>query len=160
MDSSLLWRKTLGCGQWNFYIEVLDDPLDPFYGFSSTLKSLHICPILLPFPHVFNLIFSFPLLEDLSLKGRDDSWYDDDPHGPQAAIPSTSPAFTGTLEFHILGGAGNAARQLLDLPNGLHFRNLALSWGRVEDLWWITELVVRCSHTLETLDITYTFRRT
>jgi len=153
--------KRLDVDNGDLYLKALEVPLAPFYGFSPALKSLRICPILLPFPQVFDLILSFPLLEDLVLKGRDESWLnDDDPRVPQTVVPRTSPVFTGSLDFHVLGGAGHAARRLLDLPNGLHFRNLALSWGCVEDLWWITELVARCSHTLESLDITYTFRRT
>ena len=153
--------KRLDVNNDSWYLRASDVSFAPFYGFSPALKSLCTCPILLPFPQVFDLISSFPLLEDLALMGRDESWFnDDDPHGPQTVVPSTSPVFTGSFSFHILGGAGNHARQLLDLPNGLHFRNLALSWGRVEDLWWITEMVARCSHTLESLDIDYTFRRT
>ena len=48
---------------------------------------------------------------------------------------------------------GLPTRQLLDLPNGLHFQNLALSWCYEEDLSWVTELVIRCSDTLECLDV-------
>ena len=135
--------------------------LTPFRQLSPTLKSLRIGPILVPFPGLFDFILSFPLLEDLGLKGRDDMWFDgDDTHGPQTVIPSTSPPLTGSLEFHILGGAEDIARQLLELPNGLHFRELVLTWDHPTDLWWITELVERCSHTLESLDVTCTFRRT
>jgi len=143
------------------YLKASEVSLTPFYKFSPTLKSLRISPILFPFPQVFDLILSFPLLEDLALDGRNESWFHGgNLHRPQTVVPSTSPVFSGSLIFHILGGAGNPAGQLLDLPNGLHFRNIALSWGRVEDLWWITELVEKCSHTLESLDIDYTFRRT
>jgi len=145
------------------FLKPLEISLTPFHRFSPTLKSFRICPILFPFPQVFDLIHSYPLLEDLTMDGRDESWfnpYDEDPHRPQPVLPSTSPVFTGSLEFHISGGAVNAARRLLDLPNGLHFRSLALTWGRVEDLWWITEFVARCSRALESLDITYIFRRT
>ena len=113
-------------------------------------------PILLPYPGLFDFILSFPLLEDLGLTGYDDSQFnDDDPHGPQNIIPSTSPPLTGSLHFHLRG-----VRQLLDLPDGLHFKSLTLSWVREADLWWITELVTRCSHSLEFLDIFCTLHRT
>jgi len=134
--------------------------LAPFFKFSPSLNSLRIRHIVLPFPQVFDLIPSSPLLEDLGLKGRNESRFnEDDPYRPQTVVSPTSPVFTGTLEFHILGGAGNAARRLMDLPNGLHFRNLALTWDCKEDHWWITELVAKCSHTLQSLDITCLFRR-
>jgi len=151
--------KRLNLDNGDQYLKFSVASLIPFHGFSPALKSLRISPIFIPFPEVFDLIFSFPLLEDLALKGHDESWLGDDPDGPQAIVPSTSPAFTGSLDFHIFGGAGSAARQLLDLPNGLHFRKLALSCDRVQDIWWITEFLTRCSHTLESLDI-HTLRRT
>ena len=40
-----------------------------------------------------------------------------------------------------------------DLPNGLHFQKLALAWRSKEDLRWVTGLIVRCSDTLEYLDV-------
>ena len=153
--------KCLDTDNGDQFLEVFEVSLAPFYNFSPTLKSLRISPIHFPFPQVFDLIFSFPLLEDLSLKGYDQLWLVDlDPNGPQTAIPSTSPVFTGSLDFHVLGGGMKAARPLLNLPNGLHFRNLALSWDCRDDFQRITEFVTRCSHTLESIDITYTFRST
>jgi len=47
--------------------------LAPLYNFSPSLKSLCVGPILLPYPQVFNLIRSFPFLEDLNLTGYVDS---------------------------------------------------------------------------------------
>jgi len=133
--------------------------LTPFHNFSSALKSLHVDPIHFHYPRLSNLVRSFPLLENLSLAGRYMARFDDDhPHGPQTVIPSTSPPLSGNLNFHVSGGAGKVARQLLDLPNGLHFQHLALSWDPAEDVWWITELVVLCSHSLESLDIISTLR--
>ena len=134
--------------------------LTPFHKFSPTLKSFRMGPIFLPYPRLFDIICSFPLLEDLSLRGHDVSWVgDNNPYGPQTVIPSTSPALTGSLDFHIPGGVGVTAHQLLELPNGVHFRKLVLSWAHKKDFSWIAELVVRCSHTLESLDVTQTSRR-
>ena len=137
------------------YIEACRVSLAPCHKFSPTLKSLRVGPILLPYPGFFDFICSFPLLEDLKLTGRDDPRVEDsNPHGPQAVAPSTSPVFTGSLDFQVCGGAGRTVRRLLELPNGLHFRKLVLSWD--QDLRWIAELVVMCSHTLESLAITDT----
>jgi len=128
--------------------------LSPFRELSPTLKSLHLGPILLPYPGLFDFILSFPLLEDLALTGFSDSQFNGDgPHRQRTVIPPTSPPLTGTLGFYLHGGAGNVARQLLDLPNGLHFRRLGFSRSHETDLWWIVELVTMCSHTLESLDV-------
>jgi len=143
------------------YLRAVDVSLAPFHKFSPTLNSLRVGPALFPFLGIFDLVCSFPLLEDLNLAGHTDPWFnDEDPDAPQIVIPSTSPVFTGSLDLHVRGGAGRTARQLLELPNGLHFQRFALSWDHKTDLWWIAELVVRCSHSLETLDVTHTFRRT
>ena len=136
------------------YIRASGDSLAPLYGISPSLKSLRVGPVALPNPQVFDLICSFPLLEDLTLTGYDPLARGDYPGMPQA----NSPALTGSLGLHIEGGAESTARQLLELPNGLHFRKLALSWGWGKDLWWIKELVVMCSHTLESLDISHNLR--
>ena len=137
------------------------DSFDPFHRFAPTLKSLRMCPVRPPCPRVFNLICSFPLLEDLALEGRSGLYGNNgDSHGPRTIVPSTSPPLTGSLDLAILEGVGSAARQLLDFPNGLHFRKLIFLWDRMEDLQWVTELVATCSHSLESLDITYSFRRT
>ena len=135
--------------------------LTPFYQFAPTLKSLRVGPLLFPCPQLFALICSFPLLEDLSLRGVSPS-HDDDSHGMRTiySYPGTSPSLTGSLDLAILGGAGSVARLLLGLSSGLHFRKITFTWDRKEDRRWITELVASCSHTLESLDITYAFRRT
>jgi len=128
--------------------------LTPFHNFSPTLKSLRMCPIAFPCPQLFDLVLSSPLLEDLTLTGHDDSFgNEDESHGLQTVLPSTSPPLTGSLDLNIFGGMGNTVRQLLDLPNGLHFRSLAFSWHCEADLPWTTQLVELCSDTLECLDI-------
>ena len=128
--------------------------LAPFHNFSSTLKSLCMQFLILPYPQIFNLVHSSPLLEDLALFGLSPSSNDGgDFQGQQAAIPFTSLAFTGCLELHIRRGIGHPARRLLDLPGGLRFRKLALSWFQEDDLRWITEFVGRCTDTLECIDL-------
>ena len=138
-------------GAWYLNTPVVS--LAPFHNFSSTLKSLRLCPIAFPCPELFDLVCSSPLLEDLTITGRDESSGSDDFHGSQTVVPSTSPPLAGSLGLNIFGGMGNTACRLLNLPNGLHFRKLAFSWHSKEDLPWIMELVVRCSDTLECLDV-------
>jgi hypothetical protein len=81
--------------------------------------------------HVFDLICSFPLLEDLSVIVFDNGSIDNDEgfDGRSTAIqPSSLPAFTGTLELDP-GGTRTIFYQLLSLPSGLHFRKLDLTWN-------------------------------
>lgn len=110
-------------------------PLTPFHGFSSTLKSFCVDPIILPSPQLFHLIRSSPLLEDLTVVGRDGSSSDDNslPRLP-SGVPSISPPLSGSLDLTILRGMGNTVHQLLDLPNGLRFRNLRFWGDHKEDL--------------------------
>ena len=103
--------------------------------------------LLLPRPQVFNLIHSL-LLEDLALIGQDDEL-----DKPPIVVPFTSPAFTGTLELVLYQGMVHTARRLLDLPNGLRFREPKLSWCDEEDLRLVVRLVVVCSGTLECLEL-------
>jgi len=128
--------------------------LAPFHNFSPTLKSLRVDSVVLQCPQVFDLVCSFPLLEDLTLLGDDQPLDDDnDSHGPRTVVPSTSPPLTGSLELTMLLGMGNVTRRLLDLPNGLHFRELVFWWFYEMDLSSMMELVARCSDTLECLDV-------
>ena len=130
--------------------------LTPYHGFSPTLKSLRVFFNTLPNPQIPDLISTLPILENMSLVTNgfdiDDVFSFDAP--PTVAQPSTSPPFTGSLDLTLFGGMGPVTRRLLDLPNGLHFREFALSWLREEDLQWIIALIAGCSHTLERLFIT------
>ena len=112
-------------------------------GLSPTLKSLHLCngPLL----GIFDLICSFPLLEDLSLHhcgfgDEIDRW------NP----PSTSPKLTGTLS---LGGANiYLANGLLRFPSGLHFSRITIL-RCPENTESTMELISKCSDTLESLRV-------
>ena len=123
-----------------------DDQLSlaPFHGLSPTLKSLRLTATSL---EVLDLICSFPLLEDLALvsfhQGND-----------ARNTPSTSPKLTGSLELSSFGGIRPAARRLLDLPNSLRFTKITV-WCLSEDAESTTDLVSRCSDTLESLTISY-----
>ena len=124
--------------------------LVPFHGLSPTIRSLRLQLDQVQPSEVFGLVCSFPLLEDLTLTafnfwGRVDGW----------ALPSTSPRLTGSLWLHTAdGGTSNIMRRLLDLPNGPNFKKIELSC--VDDgigSTLTTDLVSRCSDTLESLDV-------
>ena len=121
----------------------------PFHRFSHSVKSLQVTGSFLLRPQTLRLIYSLHLLENLALNGKCVT----DWGLPPPADPSTSPALTGTLEL-ALDGIGTFARRLLELPNGLHFRKLVLTYSYNGDLPWIQKLVATCSGTLECLDVT------
>ena len=129
--------------------------LTPFLGFSPVLKSLLVDSFTLPPSHLFDLILSFPLLEDLTVIRCHDVPTDEanDPAGLPIATQPTSPPMTGSLTLPQRGGLGSVARWLLSLPGGIHFRRLALSlWGGEDDLL-ARALVKECSHNLKSLEL-------
>ena len=136
--------------------DTLEDPetsLVPFHKFSLALKSLNVDLMTLPCSQFFKLVYSFPLLEDLSVicQFLDD---DDDPRALRAVLPSSSPPFTGSLKLTLPSGSESMARQLLDLSGGLCFRTLDLLWNTEEDTQWVRGLVSACSNTVESLIVT------
>jgi hypothetical protein len=116
--------------------------LDPFHGLSPTLRSLRLTS---SSPDLFDLICSFPLLEDLTLISPSygsDVW----------STPPTSPKLTGSLNLTNFEGISPVVRRLLDLPGGLHFAKVAVA-SIDADAGLTTDLVARCSDTLESLSI-------
>ena len=88
----------------------------PFHGFSSMIKSRTLDYIFHPCSPIFNLICSFPHLEDLSVGTLYESYRDDDLHDQLVATPpSSSPAFTGLLDLSVAGGMHRIAYELLSL---------------------------------------------
>jgi len=131
-------------------------PLVAFHGFSPVIKSLYLMFTLLPPSHIFDLILSFPLLEDLSLTTFGGPAYNDDnPGWLPTARPSSPPILTGTLALFLMKGTELVTRRLLSLPGGIHFRKLTWTWFHEEDLPLIMGLVEVCSDTLESLSVTY-----
>ena len=121
----------------------------PFHGLSPILKSLDLSEVHGSMSEIIGLICSFPLLEDLLfspeiLKTNTDGW----------AAPPTSPKLTGSL---LLGGRNHSiVRELLNLPDGLHFSKIRVEWYiRDNDPGIVMDLVSRCSDTLETLYLRY-----
>ena len=120
-------------------------PLIPFHGLAPTIRSLRLTSTSF---EVFDLICSFPLLEDLALvlltTGDADGW----------TAPSTSPKLTGSLELIMnTGGIRSVVRRLLDFPDGLRFVEITVSCIGEEDARSATDLVLRCFDTLEALAI-------
>jgi hypothetical protein len=122
--------------------------LVPLHGFSTAIRSLRLAFTRLPNSEVFDLICSFPLLEDLSLFSgttmrRDQTWNK----------PSISPRFTGSLELRLYDGTQPIIDPLLELPNGLHFTRITVPWLSEQDVGLMADLVSGCSDTLESLRI-------
>jgi len=138
-----------------FHPGTLAASLPPFHGFSP-IKSLYVDLFVVPSPQVFDLILSFPLLEDLTVRACvRPANYGDGSDGLLTAVqPSSSPAFSGTLKLSMVGGIRPIAHRLLSLPGSINFRGLTLKWDEEEDILLTVALVKRCSHTLESVDIT------
>ena len=119
--------------------------LIPFHGLLPIRSLSLICTTC----DVSDLIRSFPLLEDLWLctffPARD---------AGRRNIPLTSPKLTGTLNLSTLEGIHLITRQLLDLPGGLRFSEIDTPFSH-ENAKGLTDLVSRCSDTLEFLTIRY-----
>ena len=129
-----------------------------FYGFSPVITSLRMKMVPLTFPRFFDLVLSFPLLEDLDMIDCSDVPIDDDGNSEvlsmSTAVQSSSlPMFTGSLNLYLKGGMGPIVRRLLALVDGVHFRKLSLSWTSEEDIPLTMALMERCSRTLEYLYI-------
>jgi len=131
-----------------------------FHGISPVLKSLRVGSGLFPSSQLFDLIFSFPLLEDLSIT---DCYHHTVDFGKgfgelsTRARPSSSPMFSGSLELELTrrGGMEPIGHRLLPALGDMHFRKLILKSSYEEDIPLMTKLVEKCSHTLKSLDITH-----
>ena len=120
--------------------------LAPLHRILPILKSLLLSYSYFPPWEVLDLICSFPLLEDLSVRSNGtvssaNTWN----------IPLISPRFTGSLR---LDYETSVARRLFDLSNGLHFSKITLVFP-MQDIELTRDLVLRCSETMESLRIDY-----
>jgi hypothetical protein len=157
----------LGIGTYplDFDFNESSTPLVSFHGFSPVLKSLRITVFALPSSQIFNLILSFPLLEDLVMVTHrempgDNGDGSEEEEMPAVTQPSSSPRLTGSLHLYLSGGMEPLARRLSSLPGGIHFRKLILTWLDEKDPSTTTALVEGCSHTLESLNIACRLRGT
>ena len=144
----------LGLGRGSRYTDGSTTSLLPFHGLSPAIKSLRVNFHSLPSSLVFDLILSFPLLEDLKVLTRDESIDDCNGSRPPSTVvqPSGQP-MTGSLELSQWGGMGFITSRLLSLPGGIHFRKLVLTWSRGEDISSTMSLVEGCSHSVEYLEV-------
>ena len=129
------------------------ESLPLFRGFSPVIRSIHIFSSDFSFSHSLNLIYSFPLLEDLSVIGRSVDNGDTSDTQPTFTQPSKPPVLTGCLHLHIETGIHLIISALLSLPSGPHFRQLKFTWGCDKDFSFTAALVEKCHHTLESLSI-------
>ena len=118
--------------------------LVPFHGLSSTVRSLHLSTTTI---EDFNLVCSFPLLEDLAFyysgpEGDPDGW----------TAPLRSPKLTGFIDLGTNGVVRAVIRRLLDFPDCLHLANIKML-SLEKDFDSATKLVSRCSSTLKFLAI-------
>jgi len=130
------------------HLDINRHPFAPLHGLSPTVKSLRLALSRPRLSEVFDLMCSFPLLEDFSFLFYN---YEDDLEGWTA--PSTSPRLTGSFKLRSLLGIGPIPRRLLDLPNGLNFTRAILACDKETDFKLVTDLVEGCSNTLESLSI-------
>ena len=142
-------------------VYVWADGLTYLHAFSPAVKSLRVNFSNLPFPHFFDLILSFPLLEDLTVIdcSHDEESIDnggDTSDGLSTVVrPANLPTFAGSLKLLMRNGMGPIVHRLLPLPSGIHFRKLTVGWECDEDTPLTTALVEGCSRTLEYLEISY-----
>ena len=124
------------------------------YRLSPTVKSLCLKFSSVPPSETLNLVCSFPLLEDLTfiLFGHEteaDKW----------TTPLTSPKLSGSLTMSSAAWRiGSTVHRLVNLPNGLRFTKIVLVWVWDADPSLARDLVMRCSETLESLDVTAELR--
>jgi len=120
------------------------------YSMDSHTQSGHSGWLPTPSSSVFDLVCSFPLLEDLGLVFFLGSQADT----VQWIAPSTSPKLTGCLELSTRGGIHSAVRRLLNFPGGVRFAKITVSCLG-SDFEPATDLVSGCSGTLESLQAIY-----
>ena len=140
------------------YIPSMDQrviSLVPFHGLSPVIKSLRIYLTTFPSSPIFNLIRSFPPLENLHVEVRE-ALADpvDSCDGQQPPVQTLNPsALTGSLKLVGIGRWSPLVRPLLALPSGLHFRSLCLTLIDGKTVSMATALVERCRSTLESLEL-------
>ena len=127
-------------------------PLVSFYALSPAVRSLHLTHTT---TDVFDLICSFPLLENLVLLDLHPGSEADLQLVSEAGgwnAPSKSPKLTGSLDLRMNWGLDSIAHRLCALPNGLRFTKIIVGFG-IGDIDPIMDLVSKCSDTLESLTV-------
>ena len=147
----------------HFEVDALDVDLNwssftlslaPLYGFSPAIKSLRLSFYTVPSWQIFNLIYSFPLLDDLAVTSTSALVGNSDFNDRTTTIqPLISPSFTGSLELRLGFQMEYVASRLLSRSGGFHFRKLRSTLREERDTSQITALVKECRFTLESLEV-------
>ena len=127
--------------------------LTQLHGFTPLLKSFTMSFHVLPSNDVLSFVYSFPLLDDLTLIGLPTV-------SDTKVTTSVSPTFSGKLYLAVVQAMGTVVDDLLSLPSGIHFRELIMHWMCEEDLPSMMDLISACSRTLESLQILNHVKRT
>ena len=129
--------------------------LDPLCGAFPALRSLDINVSTIEPSQLYSFIYSFPLLEDLSLALQEErqDFNDGVDERTIALPPASSPPFAGSLTLFAVNGIFAIASRLFSLPGDLRFRELHLGLNNERDFRFVNEFVQRCSSTLEVLEL-------
>jgi len=127
-----------------------------FRGFSPFIKSLRVKHTAFPLLQLSDLIHSFPLLEDLSVidcyRMHDDGNEFD---GASIAIRLSNLPISIRLAFLLLCVIDYITRWLLSLTGSIRLWELFLMLRCEGDISPTIALAEKCSHTLETIGITF-----
>lgn len=117
-----------------------------FHGLLPAVKSLCLSWSNIPLRSVFNLICTFPHLEDLDVEGFE-------PANDNGVISLSSPlpVLTGSLSLKTV--TANFASRLLELSSTFRLRKIIHRPGFMDEFEGVESLVGKCSGTLECLDI-------
>ena len=126
-----------------------------FHGFTSTVKSLSIIFSSLPPSSLLNFVYSFPLLEHLSLTTYTMPTGAPDNSDEVLTViePPIQPPFNGCLTLFLMENMDYFAHQLLSTSGGIHFRRLDMVWNHEKDIPLTNALAEGCHTTLESLRI-------
>ena len=150
------WIKGFNCVE---HLEVFGDrwgtpnsgSFRAFHNLSSDVKSLLVQWRDLPLQEVFELICSFPKLENLRVWSY--NGYAHKPIDESISQDLVLPVFTGTL---VLGKAtAGFVRQLLGLGKTHKFRKIVVRYCYAYQFEGVNNLVKKCSQTLESIIVDY-----
>lgn len=131
----------------------LEEPqLEALHELLPAVKSLRLALNTAPLSKVFNLICSFPFLEDLDIVvGRFIDDMNKDGGIPQPPTPPLCTATRLVLQCELEG----ITSQFLGLPDKPHFEEIVWkphSPGKQLELPWVMALIEKCPETLEWID--------
>ena len=135
--------------QWDID-ESLIVSLVPLYGFFPALRSLELSVATFPPSEISSIIYSFPLLENITLALHG---YDDVDEQPFAVQPPRSPPFTASLRLEARMGIHLIVSRLFSGPADPCFRELLLHVNKRREFAPAAKLIHSCSSNLESLQV-------